>query len=76
MELAMFMSDTFFGVVVVFLSVLASLYYFGVYRDVFTDFFGTKPNYDERAAELLNSFIEESENVDSKKGIEPEQNSL
>lgn len=70
MELAMFIADTFVTVAIVLLSVLASLYYFGVYRDVFTDFFSTKSEYDEKTAELLNSYMAGKENVEDQKGIE------
>ena len=72
----MFISDTFVAVVVVLLSFLASLYYFGVYRDVFTDFFRAKSEYDERTAEVLNSYMAEKENVEDQKGIERQQNDL
>ncbi len=76
MESAMSISDTFFTIVIVLLGVLASLYYFAVYREVFTDFFRAKPDYDDRSSELLNSYMAGKGDVRDQKVVEREQNGL
>ncbi|GMQ80703.1 MAG: hypothetical protein BMS9Abin05_0131 [Rhodothermia bacterium] len=73
---AMFISDTFFTIVIVLLGVLASLYYFAVYRDVFADFFRAKPDHDDRTSELLSSYMAEKGVVGDQKVVERKQNGL
>lgn len=72
----MFISDTFVVVVVVLLSFLASLYYFGVYSRVLPDFFSAKPDYDERAAEWLSSCLKEPSMTEGDEASDREQNDL
>ena len=72
----MFISDAFVAVVVVLLSVLASLYYFGVYSRALPDFFSTRPDYDERAAEWLNSCLKEPSITEGNEASDREQNDL
>jgi len=52
----MFISNTFIIVVAALMSALVGLYFLGVYRDVVNGLFSLKPDYKERAAELLNAY--------------------
>ena len=72
----MFLSDTFIIVVVVLIGALAGLYFLGVYIDVFDGLFSLKPDYRERAAELLNAYRKKQKNREKEARIEREMNNL
>lgn len=72
----MFFSDTFMIVVVALMGALAGLYFLGVYIDVFDGLISLKPDYRERAAELLNAYREKKKNREKETNIEREMNKL
>ncbi len=72
----MFFSDTFIIVVVALMGTLAGLYFLRVYIDVFDGLISLKPDYRERAAELLNAYREKKKNRKKEANIEREMNKL